>query len=339
MSLRYLITISGIFSKSDDLDILPPPPPFPEIGREDQEAINIKGTRKKEIRELKNDRNLEAEKRRESERKKSEIEKQRKLMLKRKQELKRNNKVLMSKRVKTFKKKTFEFFHGVGLVKTEQEKKEFERQRLEYKKRREIVKKKIEEDRKKGLSRKKKLEKVRSEPKKKISGSRGQILSRIDDRKIQVRPEKRTIFGKIFGKKEKIELDKVLEKQSFSGSSEIGNFRDPEKNQRFFWETGNSKGISKLTGNAKHFLVHQKGKAFSSELIKFLKIIKDESKIDVVGFYDLHDIAEKKKVRTMDTKINIIKKIKEMGFKASGTHFSGTGIRSNIGNGKLVRLI
>ena len=74
MSLRYLITISGIFSKSDDLDILPPPPPFPEIGIEDQEAINIRGTRKKEIRELKNDRNLEAEKRRESERKKSEIE-------------------------------------------------------------------------------------------------------------------------------------------------------------------------------------------------------------------------------------------------------------------------
>ena len=44
MSLRYLITISGIFSKSDDLDILPPPPPFPEIGKE---AIKVEDARKK----------------------------------------------------------------------------------------------------------------------------------------------------------------------------------------------------------------------------------------------------------------------------------------------------
>jgi len=195
MSLRYLITISGIFSKSDDLDILPPPPPFPEIGKEENKVLEPKTPEKKEETGLKNKRKLKAEK-------------QRKLMLKRKQELK--NKALMKKKVKTVKKKVFDFFHGVGLVKTEQEKKEFERQRLEYKQRREIVKKKIEEDRKKGLSRKKKLEKVRSEPKKKISGSRDQILSRIDDRKIQVRPEKRTIFGKIFGKKEKTEFDNEL---------------------------------------------------------------------------------------------------------------------------------
>lgn len=32
MSLMELIAISGIFGKSSDLDILPPPPPFPDIG-------------------------------------------------------------------------------------------------------------------------------------------------------------------------------------------------------------------------------------------------------------------------------------------------------------------
>jgi len=39
MSLRLifnLIAISGIFSKSNDLDILPPPPPFPDIGMDEK---------------------------------------------------------------------------------------------------------------------------------------------------------------------------------------------------------------------------------------------------------------------------------------------------------------
>ncbi|MCH8067048.1 MAG: hypothetical protein IIC69_00530 [Nanoarchaeota archaeon] len=78
---------------------------------------------------------------------------------------------------------------------------------------------------------------------------------------------------------------------------------------------------------------------FPRELIKFLKTIKDESKIDVVGFYDLHDITGKKKMRTMDTKINIIKKINKKGFKASNTHFSGTGVRSDIPYNKLLPLL
>lgn len=75
-----------------------------------------------------------------------------------------------------------------------------------------------------------------------------------------------------------------------------------------------------------------------NELLKFLKIVKDESKINSIGFYDLHDIAEKKKLRTMGTKINIIKKIKNNGFKAAQTHFSGTGIRTNIPYNKLLTL-
>ena len=76
-----------------------------------------------------------------------------------------------------------------------------------------------------------------------------------------------------------------------------------------------------------------------NELIKFLKTIKDESKINSVGFYDLHYIAEKKKLSAMDTKINIIKKIKKKGYGASGTHFSGTGVRSNIPYAKLLPLL
>ena len=76
-----------------------------------------------------------------------------------------------------------------------------------------------------------------------------------------------------------------------------------------------------------------------NELLKFLKTIKDESKINSIGFYDLHDIAEKKRLRTMKKKGDIIKKIKKRGYRASGTHFSGTGIRSNIPYSKLLPLL
>jgi len=76
-----------------------------------------------------------------------------------------------------------------------------------------------------------------------------------------------------------------------------------------------------------------------NKLSKFLKVIKDESDINSIGFYDLHDIAEKKRLRTMGKKEDIIKKVKRNGYMASGTHFSGTGIRSNIPYSKLLPLL
>ena len=74
-------------------------------------------------------------------------------------------------------------------------------------------------------------------------------------------------------------------------------------------------------------------------LLRFLKIIKEESKINVVGFFDIHDIVEKEKLKTIKKKETIIKKIKKRGFKATNTHFSGTGIRSNISYDRLISLL
>jgi len=84
------------------------------------------------------------------------------------------------------------------------------------------------------------------------------------------------------------------------------------------------------------FSGRRKSKVFSSELLRFLKIIKEESKINSIGFYDIHDIVEKEKLKTIKKKEEIIKKIKKKGFKATNTHFSGTGIRSNISYSKLL---
>ena len=61
-----------------------------------------------------------------------------------------------------------------------------------------------------------------------------------------------------------------------------------------------------------------------------MKIIKEESIITVIGFYDMHNIAKNKKLKTLIKKENLIKNIKKKGYKAANTHFSGTGIRTNI---------
>jgi len=127
MSLRYLITISGIFSKSNNLDILPPPPPFPKIGEEAIESKSIgKEEGKKEV-ELKR-------------RKEKEAEEKRKFAA-----MQRNEKLRDEER-KARKKKTFNFFHGLGLVKSEKEKIGQEKQKQKEIRFREQERKKAEDD-------------------------------------------------------------------------------------------------------------------------------------------------------------------------------------------------
>ncbi|MBL7054237.1 tRNA (guanine(10)-N(2))-dimethyltransferase [Candidatus Woesearchaeota archaeon] len=82
-----------------------------------------------------------------------------------------------------------------------------------------------------------------------------------------------------------------------------------------------------------------KNKIYDQELIKFLKIIKDESKINTVGFYDVHKLVKKHKIKKIPKKEKLIKRIKRGGFKVSETHFSGTGLRSDIPLGKLLRFV
>ncbi len=63
---------------------------------------------------------------------------------------------------------------------------------------------------------------------------------------------------------------------------------------------------------------------------KFLKIIKDEAKINTIGFYDIHKIAKRNRLKKLPRKLELIKKLKKMGFKASETHFDPEAIRSDI---------
>jgi len=144
MSLRLifnLISISGLFGKKEDLDILPPPPPFPEIGKEDKSIDRgmegEKQSNKQKEKEINEKRKAEEKERKSQEK---ELEKKRKLQ----------EKVRIGKR-RARKKRIFNFFHNIGFVKTEKEKREIENRRQ---KRFEIVqanrKKREEEIRKQG---------------------------------------------------------------------------------------------------------------------------------------------------------------------------------------------
>ena len=77
----------------------------------------------------------------------------------------------------------------------------------------------------------------------------------------------------------------------------------------------------------------------NKELIRFLKIIKDESKINAVGFYDLSDVAEKNKIKQLPKKDVVKKKIRKLGCHASDTHFKGEGIRSDVDLKDLIKIL
>ena len=93
--------------------------------------------------------------------------------------------------------------------------------------------------------------------------------------------------------------------------------------------------VNKMYINALNNNTFKKNK----ELTQFLKIIKEESKIKAIGFYDLHDICKTNKIKNLQKKGVIINKIKKLCYKASNTHFAGQGIRSTIPYQKLVDLI
>ncbi|MBI2542555.1 hypothetical protein HYV80_07675 [Candidatus Woesearchaeota archaeon] len=84
-----------------------------------------------------------------------------------------------------------------------------------------------------------------------------------------------------------------------------------------------------------------KNKIFKNnrELAKLLKIIKEESKINSLGFHDLHNISEKLKISSIQKKESAIGQIRKSGHKASETHFKGEGIRSGIPAEKLAKLL
>ncbi|MBT4651724.1 hypothetical protein HOC13_04355 [Candidatus Woesearchaeota archaeon] len=65
---------------------------------------------------------------------------------------------------------------------------------------------------------------------------------------------------------------------------------------------------------------------------KFLETLKEESKIDITGFYDLHVLS--KKLKQDPKKRDILKKI-----KASPTHFSPTGFKTKKSIKEIIKIL
>lgn len=75
------------------------------------------------------------------------------------------------------------------------------------------------------------------------------------------------------------------------------------------------------------------------EFLRFLRIIKDESKIDAVGFYNIPAFIKKNKLKKMPKQEQIISEIRRKGYNVSETHFRDNSLRSNIPASELLRLL
>lgn len=73
-------------------------------------------------------------------------------------------------------------------------------------------------------------------------------------------------------------------------------------------------------------------------LDKFLTIIYEESRIGAAGFYNLHAFCKRHNLRLKKTD-EIKKEIIDNGYSVSGTHFTPLGIRSDIPEEELVRIL
>ncbi len=66
------------------------------------------------------------------------------------------------------------------------------------------------------------------------------------------------------------------------------------------------------------------------DALKLVNIIEKEAGVEKAGFFDVHEICENHKFKVIPKMADIIGRIEAKGYKAVRTHFSPTGIRSDI---------
>lgn len=72
---------------------------------------------------------------------------------------------------------------------------------------------------------------------------------------------------------------------------------------------------------------------------KLLQTILEESRVEAVGFHDVHELARELKLAGPPRHDELLKRVRREGFAASRTHFSGTGLRTRMEKARLQTLI
>jgi tRNA G26 N,N-dimethylase Trm1 len=71
---------------------------------------------------------------------------------------------------------------------------------------------------------------------------------------------------------------------------------------------------------------------------RFLQLIRDENKLNIVGFFDIHDLCNKNSIQVPAFE-GIFDELARRRCKAARTHFSEYGIRTDIEKAVLVRIL
>jgi len=80
------------------------------------------------------------------------------------------------------------------------------------------------------------------------------------------------------------------------------------------------------------------GYARAKEIGKLLSTMRDEGRIDSIGYYDLHVVAKKRGARILPID-DAVAKIRDAGFSASRTHFCPTAVRTDAPHEKAIALL
>jgi tRNA (guanine26-N2/guanine27-N2)-dimethyltransferase len=83
------------------------------------------------------------------------------------------------------------------------------------------------------------------------------------------------------------------------------------------------------------YKISSKDSYISEETKKFIRAIKEESKITSIGFFDLSEM----KLKQLPKIQKVLETLHAAGFKAARTHFSPTGIKTNAGEKEFTKLV
>jgi len=77
----------------------------------------------------------------------------------------------------------------------------------------------------------------------------------------------------------------------------------------------------------------------SNEANSLIRSLYEESKIDSIGFYDIHRIAKIHRLKSLPRFRFIFENLRKRGFKAERTHFTHSGIKTDANMADIMKIL